>query len=47
MPTELVVYPGEGHSFSQTNHQRDVVRRMLDWFAKYMPAEKSELRSQK
>ena len=47
VPTELVVYPGEGHSFSQPEHQRDVVRRMLDWFAKYMPEEKSELRSQK
>jgi dipeptidyl aminopeptidase/acylaminoacyl peptidase len=45
VPTELVVYPGEGHMFSQSEHQRDVVRRMLDWFAKYMPEEKSEVRS--
>ncbi len=37
VPTQLVVYPGEGHSFSQAEHQRDVVRRMLSWFAKYMP----------
>ncbi len=37
VPTELVVYPGEGHSFSKVEHQRDVVKRMLDWFAKYMP----------
>jgi dipeptidyl aminopeptidase/acylaminoacyl peptidase len=45
VPTELVVYPGEGHMFSRTDHQRDMVRRMLDWFAKYMPEEESELRS--
>jgi dipeptidyl aminopeptidase/acylaminoacyl peptidase len=45
VPTELVVYPGEGHSFSQPDHQRDLVRRMLDWFAKYMPEGKSEVRS--
>ena len=46
VPTELVVYPGEGHNFSQPDHQRDLVRRMLDWFAKYMPEGKSEVRSQ-
>lgn len=45
VPTELVVYPGEGHSFSQVEHQRDVVRRMLAWFAKYMP-ESAERRSE-
>ncbi len=37
VPTELVVYPAEGHSFNQLDHQRDVVRRMLEWFGKYMP----------
>jgi acylaminoacyl-peptidase len=47
VPTELVVYPGEGHMFSQPDHQRDLVRRMLDWFGKYMPEEKADLRSQK
>ncbi len=49
VPTELVVYAGEGHSFHQLEHQRDVVRRMLDWFGKYMPEEskKAESRSQK
>jgi dipeptidyl aminopeptidase/acylaminoacyl peptidase len=47
VPTELVVYPGEGHMFSRPEHQRDVVRRMLDWFAKYMPEEKAEPRSKK
>ena len=31
-------------SVARLEHQRDVVRRMLDWFAKYMPEEKSELR---
>ncbi len=42
VPTQLVVYPGEGHGFHDLDHQRDVVRRMLDWFAKYMPEEGEE-----
>lgn len=44
VPTELVVYPGEGHNFAKVEHQKDVVKRMLDWFAKYMPegTQKSE-----
>jgi len=34
VPTELVVYPGEGHHFSSREHQRDVLERALDWFEK-------------
>jgi dipeptidyl aminopeptidase/acylaminoacyl peptidase len=37
VPTQLVVYPNEGHMFSDPEHVRDLVERMLDWFAKYMP----------
>lgn len=37
VPTELVVYPDEGHAISEPEHQHDVVRRMLEWFARYMP----------
>jgi dipeptidyl aminopeptidase/acylaminoacyl peptidase len=40
VPTQLVVYPNEGHLFADPEHQRDVVRRMLEWFAKYMPETK-------
>jgi len=36
VPTELVVYPGEGHSFRQANNRVDVLRRTLAWFDKYL-----------
>jgi dipeptidyl aminopeptidase/acylaminoacyl peptidase len=38
VPTQLVVYPNEGHHFVDPEHQRDVLARALDWFQKYMPA---------
>ena len=38
VPTQLVVYPNEGHGFVDPAHQRDVMERAVDWFAKYMPA---------
>jgi dipeptidyl aminopeptidase/acylaminoacyl peptidase len=40
VPTELVVYPNEGHHFYDPAHQRDVLQRALDWFEKYLPASK-------
>ncbi len=39
VPTQLVVYPNEGHAFASQAHRTDVLVRALDWFAKYMPAE--------
>jgi dipeptidyl aminopeptidase/acylaminoacyl peptidase len=36
VPTELVVYAGEGHSFHDPNNQSDVMRRTLEWFEKYL-----------
>jgi len=36
--TELVIYPGEGHVFSQADHQRDVMERTLGWFDRYLRA---------
>jgi len=39
VPTQLVVYPNEGHGFVNPEHRTDVLVRALDWFAKYMPAE--------
>jgi dipeptidyl aminopeptidase/acylaminoacyl peptidase len=36
-PTELVVYPDEGHHFINPAHQRDVLTRALQWFQQYMP----------
>lgn len=38
VPTQLVVYPNEGHRFVNPEHRTDVLVRALDWFAKYMPA---------
>jgi dipeptidyl aminopeptidase/acylaminoacyl peptidase len=37
VPAQLVVYPNEGHSFTDPAHGRDVQQRAIDWFAKYMP----------
>jgi dipeptidyl aminopeptidase/acylaminoacyl peptidase len=37
VPTQLVVYPNEGHSFADPAHLRDAQQRAVDWFAKYMP----------
>ncbi len=30
--TQLVIYPNEGHYIGQTEHQRDIIRRMVQWF---------------
>ena len=38
VPTKLVVYPDEGHSFVSYEHRRDVLERALGWFDQYMPA---------
>ena len=38
VPTQLVVYPNEGHGFASPAHRRDVMERAVDWFAHYMPA---------
>ncbi len=38
VPAQLVVYPNEGHGFSDPAHSRDVQRRAIEWFARYMPA---------
>jgi dipeptidyl aminopeptidase/acylaminoacyl peptidase len=37
VPTELVVYPDEGHRFESPQHRRDVLARALAWFEQYMP----------
>ncbi|MGH9519885.1 MAG: alpha/beta hydrolase family protein, partial [Terriglobales bacterium] len=36
VPTQLVVYPGEGHLFQQSAHIQDVMARTLDWFNRYL-----------
>ncbi len=42
VPTELVVYPNEGHGFVNPAHRRDVMDRAVEWFARYMPAGSQE-----
>jgi dipeptidyl aminopeptidase/acylaminoacyl peptidase len=37
VPTRLVIYAGEGHSFSKESDRIDVTDRTLDWFEQYMP----------
>jgi dipeptidyl aminopeptidase/acylaminoacyl peptidase len=39
VPTQLVIYPNEGHGFVNPEHRRDVMDRAVEWFAKYLPAE--------
>jgi dipeptidyl aminopeptidase/acylaminoacyl peptidase len=35
VPTGLVIYPDEGHGIRQPRHREDVLRRVLDWFARH------------
>jgi dipeptidyl aminopeptidase/acylaminoacyl peptidase len=37
IPAQLVVYPNEGHGFSDPAHRQDVQQRAMEWFARYMP----------
>ena len=34
--TEFVIYPNEGHAFGDSAHQRDVVRRTVEWFDQHL-----------
>jgi dipeptidyl aminopeptidase/acylaminoacyl peptidase len=44
-PTELVVYPNEGHGFVNPEHRRDVLERALGWFEEYMPEKTADNRA--
>jgi dipeptidyl aminopeptidase/acylaminoacyl peptidase len=35
VPTQMVIYPNEGHGIRQPRHREDVYRRVLAWFAKH------------
>jgi dipeptidyl aminopeptidase/acylaminoacyl peptidase len=35
VPTQMVIYPNEGHGIRQPRHVEDVLRRLLGWFEKY------------
>ena len=36
VPTELIVYPREGHGNRERAHQLDLCRRALQWYDKYL-----------
>jgi dipeptidyl aminopeptidase/acylaminoacyl peptidase len=36
VPTELVIYPHEGHHFANPAHSHDVIERSVDWFNQYL-----------
>ena len=36
VPTELVIYPDEGHAIAKPEHQRDIQQRLLAWFDRYL-----------
>ena len=36
VPTQLVVYPDEGHSIAKSEHRRDIMRRTVAWYNKYL-----------
>lgn len=36
VPTQLIVYPGEGHMFVKPDHQRDRLDQTLAWFDKHL-----------
>jgi dipeptidyl aminopeptidase/acylaminoacyl peptidase len=38
VPTQLVVYPNEGHGFVDPVHRRDVMERAVEWFGQYLGA---------
>jgi dipeptidyl aminopeptidase/acylaminoacyl peptidase len=36
VPTQLMIYAGEGHAISQPAHRRDVLKRSAAWFDQYL-----------
>jgi dipeptidyl aminopeptidase/acylaminoacyl peptidase len=36
MPTEAVIYPGEGHAMHDPKHVGDFEDRLVAWFDKYL-----------
>ncbi len=36
VPTELVIYPDEGHAIGRPEHQRDIAERLVAWFDRYL-----------
>ena len=41
VPTEMVIYPREPHIFQERHHQRDLLRRVADWFGRRVKGEQA------
>ncbi len=38
VPSELVIYPREGHGITEPDHQVDLWARVCSWFGRYLPS---------
>jgi dipeptidyl aminopeptidase/acylaminoacyl peptidase len=36
VPTQLVIYPDQHHSFSRHSFNKDYIERFLEWFDTYL-----------
>ena len=36
VPTQLIIYPEEHHSFSTPSYEKDVIDRYINWYNKYL-----------
>jgi dipeptidyl aminopeptidase/acylaminoacyl peptidase len=41
VPTQLVIYPGEGHQITRPDHRRDILKRSLTWLDKHLLVDRS------
>jgi dipeptidyl aminopeptidase/acylaminoacyl peptidase len=41
VPTQLVIYPGEGHRIARPDHRRDIMKRSLIWLDKHLQVDRS------
>ncbi|HJN08088.1 MAG TPA: S9 family peptidase [Pirellulaceae bacterium] len=44
VPTQMVIYPDEGHGIRQPRHRADVLRRVLNWFDRHSNSPDEEVR---
>jgi dipeptidyl aminopeptidase/acylaminoacyl peptidase len=40
VPTQLVIYPGEHHMIERPSFERDLLRRYLSWYGRYLQDER-------
>jgi dipeptidyl aminopeptidase/acylaminoacyl peptidase len=45
VPTQLIVYPNEGHGIAQPEHRRDILRRTMAWYDRYLKEPQKEARN--